>query len=127
MLQNVTFVQTLLKIKVNLEGKGAGFCIKMEVRINLNATHVKNLFLNKEKFLLHRKKYHTESVETCKNFEAGNKYGYEKCWFNHGDSENGTEDINYKKMDTDVTEKNISNDGKIYKQLVEMKATNNLK
>ena len=83
-------------------------------------------FVNRDKFLHHRKKNHKESIQTCKNLESGKcKYGNDKCWFNHGDPNNISEDE--KKMGADVTEKIFQMMEKFTQQMVEMKMTNNLK
>ena len=85
-------------------------------------------FANQDEFLHHRKRSHKESVQTCKNIVAGKcKYGSGKCWFNHGESKDLTEDENVKKIDEDVIEKLFKMMEKFTQQMMEMKVINNLK
>ena len=85
-------------------------------------------FANKDKFLHHRKNQHKESVQNCRNMVSDTcKYGNEKCWFNHGDSIDTTEDENNKKVNEEVIEKIFQMMEKFTQQIVEIKEINNLK
>ena len=98
------------------------------MKLFLNATLVKKTFENKDKFLHHRKKHHTESVQTCKNLVSGKCiYGNGKCWFNHGDPKDSIGDENDQKIDVQVIDKLFGMMEKFTQQMVEMKEMNNLK
>ena len=85
-------------------------------------------FENQDKFLHHRKKYHKESVQTCKNVVSGKCiYGNGKCWFNHGDAKDSIGDEKDKKIEEQVIEKLFRMMEKFTEQMVEMKEMNNLK
>ena len=70
---------------------------------------------------------HQESVQTCRNLISNIcKYGSEKCWFNHGDRIDTTEDEN-KIVNVEVIEKIFQMMEKFTQQIVNMKEMNNLK
>ena len=89
-----------------------------------NCTLCGKVFPVQAKLLAHRRKYHINSVKTCRNLSSGTcKYGELKCWFNHNESE----DKNENSENEDVIEKIFKFMEKLTQQMVDMKENNNLK
>jgi hypothetical protein len=92
--------------KVILEVKIAGSCIQKKTETIFECNTCEKILENKDKLLHHRKKYHTESVQTRKNVVSGKCiYGNGKCWFNHGDPKDSIGDENDQKIDVQVIDK----------------------
>ena len=81
---------------MNLETKDVGLCMQKGLKNNLIALYVEKYFEFKPncKLLEHRRKYHTNSVKTCRSLSTGScKYGKSKCWFNHNESADTNEGV----------------------------------
>ena len=95
-----------------------------EMEEQYNCTLCGKIFSVQAKLLAHRRKYHTNSVNTCRNLSSGTcKYGELKCWFNHNEDKN-----EYKSSENEeVIERIFKLMEKLTQQMVDMKEKNNLK
>ena len=57
----------------------------------INCKHCGKRFKLRSDFMQHRKKYHTELVPMCTNFQSGH-CEYSSCWFKHYENEESIKD-----------------------------------
>ena len=99
-----------------------------ETKEKFNCTLCGKTFRVQAKLLEHRRKFHINSVKTCKNLSSGTcKYGKLRCWFIHNEFEEAETNENKKSENEEVIERIFKLMEKLTHQMVDMKEKNNLK